>query len=87
MDNKLIVEDNNGNSRECEILLTFERDGTNYLVYTDYSTDEDGNYKVFANIYDPEGEDQKLYPIKTEEEWQMVEAVLANAQTMTEDEI
>lgn len=67
---------------ECEALFTFEgkENGKNYIVYTDNTTDEEGNTKVYASIYDPEKEDQNLQPIETEEEWNMVETILDELQ-------
>lgn len=40
---------------ECETLFTFEstETGRSYIVYTDNTTDEDGNTTVYASIYDP----------------------------------
>ena len=52
------VFDENGKEIECEVLFTFESDEThkNYIVYTDNTTDEDGNTKVYASIYTPDVE-------------------------------
>ena len=62
------VIDDNGNNIECEILFTFESDetGKNYIVYTDNTTDEHGNTKVYASIFNPNEPDSKLTAIKTE---------------------
>ena len=77
---KITGED--GKDIECEALFTFEgkKNGKNYIVYTDNTTDEEGNTKVYASIYDPEKEDQNLQPIETEEEWNMVETILDELQ-------
>jgi len=77
---KITGED--GKDIECEALFTFEgkENGKNYIVYTDNTTDEEGNTKVYASIYDPEKEDQNLQPIETEEEWNMVETILDELQ-------
>ena len=47
------VIDEKGNEIECEVLFTFESDetGKNYIVYTDNTTDDLGNTKVYASIY------------------------------------
>ena len=44
------VTDDAGKEVECEVLFTFESDETkkNYMVYTDNTTDEQGNTKVYA---------------------------------------
>ena len=63
-------------------MFTFDSDETkkSYIVYTDNETDESGNIKVYASIYDPTGESSKLEPITTEKEWQVVEDLLASIQ-------
>ncbi|MCI5552256.1 MAG: DUF1292 domain-containing protein [Tenericutes bacterium] len=77
---KITGED--GKDIECEALFTFEgkETGKNYIVYTDNTTDDEGNTKVYASIYDPEKEDQNLQPIETDEEWEMIENILAEVQ-------
>ena len=47
--------DDEGKEVEYEVLFTFESNETNknYIVYTDNQTDEDGNIKVYASIYEP----------------------------------
>lgn len=71
-----------GEEVQCEILFSFEdrTTGKNYMVYTDYSRDENGDFKVFAAIYDPTGETNLLQPVQTDEEWAMVEQILENLQ-------
>ena len=71
-----------GEEVQCEILFSFEdrTTGKNYMVYTDYSRDENGDFKVFASIYDPTGETNMLQPVQTDEEWAMVEQILENLQ-------
>lgn len=53
-DEMLLVEDENGIEKEYAILVTFdiESTGRSYVLYTDYSKDENNNMKVFASIYD-----------------------------------
>ncbi|MGN0114833.1 MAG: DUF1292 domain-containing protein [Acutalibacteraceae bacterium] len=72
------VIDDDGIEVECEILFTFESDVTNrnYIVYTDDTTNDDGDVNVYASIYDPTIEDSKLLPIETQEEWSMIESIL-----------
>lgn len=69
-----------GKTLECEVLFTFDSDETNksYIVYTDNTVDDEGNLKVYANIYDPSGESQELTPITEEKEWQVIENILAS---------
>ena len=79
-DERMIIKaiKENGEEVECDVILTFESNETNksYIVYTDDSTDEDGNTRAYASIYDPNDEELKLYPIETEREWKIVETVL-----------
>ena len=65
-----------------EVLATFDNDETHksYIIYTDNSTDEDGNVNVFASVYEKGTENVSLQDIETESEWKDVEAVLANIQ-------
>ena len=84
--NVFTVKDENGNSIECEILFTFESPETNknYIVYTDNTKDEVGALKVYANIYDKNGNSRDLLPLETEEEWNTVEAILAKLEEKDE---
>jgi len=78
-----------GNEITCEVLFTFESEETkkNYLVYTDNSTDEYGNIKVFASIFDPTRDDPDLIPIETEREWNMIEKILEEIQKETKKQM
>lgn len=66
----------------CEVLFTFDSEQTHksYIAYTDNTTDESGSVKVYASIYDPTGADKSLKPITTEEEWTIIENILASVQ-------
>ena len=88
-DNELKQEENtfkviNDRGKEimCDILFTFDSEETkkSYIVYTDNSKDESGNIQVYASIYDPNQEDQKLEPITTEQEWKVIETILNTLQ-------
>lgn len=72
------VLNNEGKEVECEVLFTFDSDETkkSYMAYTDNTTDENGNIKVYASIYDPNEENPKLMPIETEKEWKLIETIL-----------
>ncbi len=71
-----------GKITKCEVLFTFESEenGNNYIVYTDNTTDEDDNTRVYASIYMPDVDETKLLPIKTEREWSMIEIILDELQ-------
>ena len=77
--------DSEGNKKECKILYTFDLTdtGKNYIVYTDETKDENGNYRTYASTYDPNKDLCDLGPIETEKEWKLIEGILAN---LTKDE-
>ena len=79
---KFKVIDDQGKVIECEVLFTFESDetGKNYIVYTDNTTDEEGNTKVYASIYTPNQENLNLTAIETEKEWKIIETILDELQ-------
>ncbi len=76
------VINDEGKEVECEVLFTFESDETkkNYMVYTDNTTDEEGNTKVYASIYNPDEDETKLLPIETDKEWKIIETILDELQ-------
>ena len=80
--NTFKVINENGEEVMCDILFTFDSEETkkSYIVYTDNSKDEAGNVQVFASIYDPKKEDQKLEPITTDAEWKVIETILNTLQ-------
>ncbi|PTL40596.1 MAG: DUF1292 domain-containing protein [Alkalicoccus sp.] len=86
-DNRIIVPDEDGNEHLFEILFTFDVDstGTSYMVLAPEGTNEDESeeVEVHAFRFEEEGEDLSLFPIETEEEWEMVEELL---NTFTEPE-
>ena len=78
--NKFTIVAEDGREVECEILFTFDNkeNGKSYVVYVDGTTDENGVVRVYASVYDPTGENTRLMPIETEEEWEMIEELLAS---------
>ena len=62
------------------VMGAFEDDlsGKNYVIYTDNSVNETGNYNIFAASYDPEQEEEQIliHAIETEAEWQRIELML-----------
>ena len=80
--NQFIVLDENGEEVTCEVLFTFNSEETkkDYMVYTDNTTDEEGNIKVYASIFDPNAEKTELIPIETEREWKIIETILESIQ-------
>ena len=67
---------------QYEVLFTFESDetGKNYIVYTDDTTDEAGNVKVYASTYIADGDKYNLSAIETDKEWKVIETILNELQ-------
>ena len=84
--NTFKVMDNEGKEVICEVLFTFDSEETNksYIVYTDNTTDEKGNVKVYASVYKPNSESTELLPIETEREWKIIETILESIQEENE---
>lgn len=84
--NKFTLLDEDGKEVECEILFTFYSEETkkDYMVYTDNTTDKDGNVKVYASIYKPNDSKTELIPIETDREWKIIETILDSIQKENE---
>ena len=80
--NTITVMDENGKEVTCEVLFTFDSEETkkNYIVYTDNTTDEEGNVRVYASTFNPNAENTELKPIETDREWKIVETILDSIQ-------
>jgi uncharacterized protein YrzB (UPF0473 family) len=80
--NTFKVLDEAGKEVICEVLFTFDSEETkkNYIVYTDNTTDNEGNVRVYASVFDPTSENTELKPIETEREWKIVETILESIQ-------
>lgn len=80
--NKFTLIGDDGKEVEYDVLFTFESDETmkNYIVYTDRTTDENGQIQVYASIYDPENPNSRLEAIETEKEWKVIETILSTLQ-------
>lgn len=63
---------------DCDVLFTFKNTALNrcYIVYTENTTDENGDTEVFASIFYPDDKTLTLHPIETEEEWALLESKL-----------
>ncbi len=80
--NTFTVRNEKGEEVTCEVLFTFDSEETkkSYIVYTDNTTDDDGNVRVYASVYKPEDENPELIPIESEREWKIVETILESIQ-------
>ncbi len=70
-DEMLLIEDENGIEKEYAILVTFDIEIKNksYVLYTDYSKDENQDMRVFAASYD---KDWNLSPLVDSDEIEYV---------------
>ena len=75
MKDYLTITNENNETKEFEILFSFESDETNkkYVTYTDYTKDEDGNIICYSSILEDDG---KLSKIDTEHERAIVDELL-----------
>lgn len=80
--NTFKVINNEGKEVVCNILFTFDSEETkkSYIVYTDNTTDSNGNIQVYASIFNPNDPNTKLEPIETEKEWKVIETILETLQ-------
>ncbi len=70
----------NGQRIQAMVMGAFEDDisGKNYVIYTDNSRNDSGNYNIYAASYDPEQADEEIliHAVETDEEWQRIEMML-----------
>ncbi len=80
-DGVFIIQGDNGQDIECQLLFSFESTKFQkaYIVYTDGSTDKDGNLSVFASAVEEyiNDEDVAFSAITTDEEWAEIDEKLA----------
>lgn len=80
MDGMITFVTEEGQVIEAMVMGAFEDDlsGKNYVIYTDNTRNENGNYNIFAASYDPDQEDERIliHAIETDEEWQRIEMML-----------
>ena len=71
----MTVINENNEIMDVDVLFTFKNTaaGKCYIVYTENTTDENGDTEVFASIFDPDDKTLTLHPIETEEEWALLE--------------
>lgn len=71
--------DEDGNEILCEILFTFDSEmfKKSYVLFYPISENEEDNIEVMAASYVPGKDgDGELFPIETDEEWELIERVL-----------
>lgn len=89
-ENQITLVNENGEEQLADILFTFASDETkkNYVVFSYAGSDEeeDGQVEVFAASYENEDDlNGQLYPVETDEEWELIEEALENYANESED--
>lgn len=85
---RIIIPDENGEEHLFEVLFTFDVDQTNqsYIAVVPVEQAEEEEVEVYAFRYeekDEEDNDLSLFPIESDDEWEMVEEML---HTLAEEE-
>ena len=77
MDNEKIIKviDSQGKEREAEIVLCFEKDGKNYIIYTFNEKDSKGMVILYSSIIKFENGENILEKL-SDAEWKMVKKVM-----------
>ncbi|QKY69537.1 DUF1292 domain-containing protein [Lentibacillus sp. CBA3610] len=78
---RIIIPDENGEEHLFEVLFTFDVDktGNSYVAVVPAEQKEDEEVEVYAFRYEEQEkneDDLSLFPIDSDEEWEMVEEVL-----------
>ena len=58
----------------------------NKIKNGDNQKDDFDNILVYASIFDPTGKDKTLYPIETEEEWDVIETIFSKLPDVNKEE-
>lgn len=88
---RIIIPDDNGEEHLFEVLFTFDVDDTDqsYIAVVPVEQAEDEEVEVYAFRYEEkenDEEDLSLFPIESDEEWEMVEEMLATLAEEDEDD-
>ncbi|WLD92189.1 DUF1292 domain-containing protein [Alkalihalobacillus sp. AL-G] len=90
---RIIIPDENGEEHLFEVLFTFDVDesGHSYMVLVPVGdngeAEDDEEVEVFAFRYEDKGEkddDIELFPIETDQEWEMIEEMINTFQDSEE---
>lgn len=75
--NNIVLTNADGEKVNYHILFTFTSKIThkNYLIYTDFSRDDNANINVYYSCYDPNNL-SKLEPVTTHEEIELIDDIL-----------
>ena len=65
---KFKIIDDNGKEKEYALLTTFEHNNKHFVLYTDYSTDENKNVRIYSSIYNPNDTTGELKKVTEKED-------------------
>ena len=76
---KIFTVSKNGIKKSYEVILTFknEKNGKDYVVYTDNMYDEENKLKIYAALYNPLT-NEFLGNVENKEEWKDIIKLLDN---------
>ena len=88
---RIIIPDDKGDEHLFEVLFTFDVDETDqsYIAVVPVEQAEDEEVEVYAFRYEEKANDDddlSLFPIESDEEWEMVEEMLQTLAAEEEDE-
>lgn len=69
------VTDQNGVEKEAEVILCFEKDNKNFIIYTFNETDEKGMIILYSSMIRVEN-GENVFDKITPEDWTMVKSVM-----------
>lgn len=81
-DGILTIRNEKGEQKNFHILVTFDINQKNksYVLYTDYSKNEDGDLRVFVSIYNKYDEDDKLEDVVEQDELNVIDEYIKKLQ-------
>ena len=71
----ILVTDQNGVEKEAEVILCFEKDNKNFIIYTFNETDEKGMTILYSSMVKVE-DGVNVFEKITPEDWTMVKRVM-----------
>ncbi len=69
------VLDQNGVEKEAEVVLCFEKDGKNFIIYTFNETDEKGMIILYSSMVS-QVNGENVFEKITPEDWTMVKGIM-----------
>ncbi|WP_239254032.1 DUF1292 domain-containing protein [Listeria ilorinensis] len=80
-ENIILIQNEEGVEEEFEILFDFDSEAfeKSYVLYFPAGASDDEEIEIMASSYiqDEEGKQGRLEPVETDEEWDMIEEILA----------